>query len=268
MNILHDFLCGAVVGVANIIPGVSGGTMAVVLGVYQQLLETMGLKNLKKNIPFLIPFGAGCGLGILAFSRAIEFLLANYPMATNFVFIGLILGSIPMIWKKTKEQTDKNLLWLNGAAFALMLALMLLLNSATGGNPDLITEVDLNTALYLAAVGAVSSFAMLLPGISGSFVMLLLGAYPSVLAAISRFDFLILIPTACGIGIGLLAGSRLISWLLERFPQPTYFGIMGLILGSLPGIFPGFAFTMEGIIAVALMCAAAAFTMWFSRRGE
>lgn len=267
MNYLHDLLCGAVVGVANIIPGVSGGTMAVVLGVYQQLLEAMGLKNLRKNIPFLIPFGAGCGLGILAFSRAIEFLLASYPMATNFVFLGLILGSIPMIWTKTRQLSGKNPLWLNGAAFAAMLALMLLLNSATGGNPDIITDVNLSTVLYLAAVGAISSFAMILPGVSGSFVMLLLGAYPTVLAAISRFDFMILIPAACGIGIGLLAGSRLVSWLLEHFPQPTYFGILGLILGSLPGIYPGFVLNMEGIIAVVLMCVAAAFTLWFSKRG-
>lgn len=268
MKILHDFFCGAVVGIANIIPGVSGGTMAVVLGVYQQLLEAISLKKLKKNIPFLLPFGVGCGLGILAFSRTIEFLLATYPMATNFVFIGLILGSIPMIWSKNKEQSRKNPLWLSGAAFVLMLALLLLLNASTGGNPDIITEMNGGIALYLAAVGAICSFCMILPGISGSFVMLLLGVYPTFLAAISHLDFLILLPIVCGMGIGLLAGCRLVSWLLEQFPQPTYCGIMGLIIGSLPGIYPGFAFNMEGAAAVVLLCAAAAFTIWFSNRGE
>lgn len=269
MKALRDFGCGAAVGVANIIPGVSGGTMAVVLGVYEQLLEAMGLKNLRKNIPFLIPFGMGVGCGILAFSRAIELLLANFPMATNFTFIGLILGSIPMIWKNAKEQSRKNSVGMgaNYVAMIVMFAAMLLLNSVTGGNPDVITEVDLSTAVWLVAVGAISSFAMILPGVSGSFVMLLLGAYPTVLAAISRFDFAVLIPAGCGIVLGVLLGSRLVSLLLEKIPSITYFGIMGLILGSLLGIYPGFVFNGEGIVSILLMIGAAMCTLWFSRKG-
>ena len=269
MKYLHDLLCGAVVGVANIIPGVSGGTMAVVLGVYQQMLEVMGLKNIRKNIPFIIPFGIGAVAGILAFSRAIEFLLGTYPVATNFVFLGLIIGSLPMIGRKVREMGKGQ--GLNGwsiLAFAAMLAFMLWMSSATGGNPDVITEVDLKIALYLAAVGAISSFSMILPGVSGSFVMLLLGAYPTVLAAISRFDFFVLIPAGCGILMGLLLGSRLVSWLLEHCPQPTYCGILGLIIGSLPGIYPGFSLNAEGIIAFMLMAAAAYFTMSFAKRGN
>ena len=134
MKAVHDFACGAIVGVANIIPGVSGGTMGVVLGVYQQMLEVMSLKNLRKNIPFLIPFGLGAALGILGFSRAIEYLLANFPMATNFVFLGLIFGSVPMIGSKIQEMKGGKSLGLRSlAAFALMLAFMLWLNSATGG---------------------------------------------------------------------------------------------------------------------------------------
>lgn len=269
---IHDFLCGAVVGVANIIPGVSGGTMAVVLGVYQQMLEVMGLKNLKKNFPFLCCFGSGAVLAILAFSRAMEFLLEHYPMATNFAFLGLILGSIPMIWKSTKEQKnpkgESGFHWSSLLAFALLLCFMLWLNSTQGGNPALLTQVDMKTALYLAACGAISSFAMILPGISGSFVMLLLGAYPSVLAAISRFDLLILIPSGCGILLGLLLGSRLVSWLLNHCPQSTYCGIMGLIIGSLPGIYPGFVLNAEGVVALCLLLLAAGFTLWFSKQEQ
>lgn len=267
MKAVHDFACGAIVGVANIIPGVSGGTMGVVLGVYQQMLEVMSLKNLRKNIPFLIPFGLGAALGILGFSRAIEYLLANFPMATNFVFLGLIFGSVPMIGSKIQEMKGGKSLGLRSlAAFALMLAFMLWLNSATGGNPEVQTQVDLGFALYLFAAGAISSFAMILPGVSGSFVMLLLGAYPTVLAAVSRLDLLILIPAGCGILVGLLLGSRLVSWLLERFPLPTYCGIMGLIVGSLPGIYPGFVLNGEGLLSLLLMVAAAAFTIWFSKK--
>ena len=99
MDMVKFVIFGAIVGVANIIPGVSGGTMAVILKIYDRLIETLSLKNVKKNLPFIIPLGIGAAVGIVLFSKAIEFLLGNYPMATNFTFMGLILGSIPIKWR-------------------------------------------------------------------------------------------------------------------------------------------------------------------------
>ena len=97
---------GVIIGVANIIPGVSGGTMAVVLNIYDKLIDSVSnfRKDFKKSIMFLLPIGIGAVLGIVAFSKLIEFLLTNYPLATNFFFIGLILGSIPMIFKRATED--------------------------------------------------------------------------------------------------------------------------------------------------------------------
>lgn len=259
LKAIKNLLCGAAVGVANIIPGVSGGTMAVVLGVYPQLLEAMGLKNLRKNIPFLIPFGLGCGGGILAFSRVIRFLLERYPMATNFTFLGLILGSLPMIWRKASGAEEK----LRNSSLAALLGCFLLLlwmNSMRTGEVAVLTGLDGATALWLAAAGAVSAFAMILPGVSGSFVLLLLGAYPTVLAAVSRLDIRMLLPVAAGMAVGLLLGCRLVSRLLEKWPQQTYFGILGLIFGSLGGIFPGFALNGEGLLSLLLLAGAAVLT--------
>ncbi len=268
MKHTRNFASGLIVGVANIIPGVSGGTMAVALGVYEQMLEVMGLKNIRRNIPFLLTFGLGAVLGILGFSHIIEFLLGNYPMATNFTFIGLILGSIPMIWHNAKEQSKAHPApkWVSVAAFAVMLALMLWMNSANGGNPDVITELNPAVAGYLVVCGAIASFSMILPGVSGSFVMLLLGVYPTFLAALSHLNILMLMPIGLGIVIGLLLGSRLVSWLLGHYPLPTYMGIMGLIIGSLFGIYPGFVLGVEGILSLALMAGAALFTLWFSKK--
>jgi len=242
--------------------------MAVALGVYEQMLEVMGLKNIRKNIPFLITFGLGAVLGILGFSHIIEFLLGNYPMATNFAFIGLILGSIPMIWHNAKEQAKAHPApkWLSVASFVLLLLAMLWMNSANAGNPEVITELNPAIAVYLVVCGAIASFSMILPGVSGSFVMLLLGVYPTFLASISHLNLLTLMPIGIGIVIGLLLGSRLVSFLLARFPLPTYMGIMGLIIGSLFGIYPGFVMNVEGIVSLALMAGAALFTLWFSKK--
>ncbi len=263
MKMLRDFGCGAVVGVANIIPGVSGGTMAVVLNVYSQLLEALGLKNIKKNLPFLLSFGLGAAAGIVAFSHAIEFLLERYPMATNFTFIGLILGSIPMIWGKAAKGHEKVSVGSIGA-FAAAFLLMLWMKHANGGQTEIIERITPHIALWLCVVAAISAFAMILPGISGSFVMLLLGAYPTVLHAISEFEISVLIVVAIGCALGLLLGSRLVSFLLEHCPQPTYFAILGLILGSLLTIYPGFHLSGEGIVSLVLLFAAAAATYWFS----
>lgn len=263
---LKNLLSGVIVGVANIIPGVSGGTMAVVLGVYQPMLEVMGLKSIRKNIPFIIPFGLGMGAGIIAFSNIIQILLTNFEMATKFSFIGLILGSIPLICKNASSYGSK-FKTSSLVAFIAAFFFMILMNLANAGNPDVITQLSPALTVKFIAVAALSSFAMILPGLSGSFVMLLLGIYPSFLAAISRFDILMLCPIGCGVLIGLVFGSRLVSFLLEKAPQATYFAILGLILGSLLGIYPGFIFNFEGIISVILMCVFAFIAYSFSKKG-
>lgn len=262
---LKNLISGLIVGIANIIPGVSGGTMAVILGVYQPMIEIMGLKNVRKNIPFIVPFGIGMLAGIIAFSNIIQFLLANFEMATKFSFIGLILGSVPLIWKNASSYGSK-LKNSSLAAFVAAFLFMLAMNLANAGNPDIITELSPAIAVRFIVVAAISSFAMILPGLSGSFVMLLLGIYPSFLAAISRFDIIMLIPIGCGLVIGLVLGSRLVAFLLEKLPQATYFAILGLILGSLFALYPGFIFNLEGIISIILMFVFAFVAYSFSKK--
>lgn len=271
MNFLKLMIYGLVIGVANIIPGVSGGTMAVVLGIYDQLLAAISFKNLKKNILFLLPIGIGAGLGILLLSRAIKFLILNYAMCTNFAFIGLILGSVPMIWTRLKNSAPDGKLHPWGAlwilpTFALMILFMVLDNGAIENAA--VTALTPAFTVKLTLASAVSAFAMILPGVSGSFVMLLLGTYTTVITAISDFNVIMLIPVAAGCGLGLLFGAMFISKLIKRFPQQTYAAIMGLILGSLFNIFPGFTFDLQGIISLLLMAAFGYLSWWFSRRED
>ena len=183
---LRTVLAGAAVGVANVIPGVSGGTMAVILGVFDRMVEALGLKNLRKNIGFLILFGLGAGGGVLAFSGLIKWLLEHYPTATAAVFFGLVLGSIPMIFRRAGGRAFRpaELVPLCGG-IAVMVGFMLLQNHAGAGDTAGAQALTLPLALTLFAVCAVSTVAMILPGISGSAMLVIFGQYYTVIGAIS-----------------------------------------------------------------------------------
>ena len=210
LNEIKFILSGVIFGVANVIPGVSGGTMAVIMGVYGQLLETLSLKNIKKNLPFAIPFALGAGAGIYAFSNAITYLLAHFPIATKFTFIGLILGSIPAIFRRAggKKFRPVNLI-----PFAASVALMIVLGIASGqsytGTPQ--TELTVPLFLLLIVLTAISAFAMILPGVSGSLVMMIFGVYFTVTQAVKDLNIVLLIPVAIGVLLGLIFGSKLIK---------------------------------------------------------
>ena len=275
MEFLKNVLYGAIIGVANIVPGVSGGTMAVILGIYDKLLGSISFKNLKQNIMFLLPVAIGGGAGILALSKAMKFLLTNCPIATNFAFMGLILGSIPMIWKRARNpkgdpKGESSISPVNIIFFVIALVFMLVLAFLNRDSIEnsIRTQLTPVLALQLFFVSITSAFAMLLPGISGSFVMLLLGSYSTVITAISDLNILLLMPVAAGCLVGLLLGAVLISRLMKKFPQATYMAILGLIAGSLFSIYPGFVLGVEGIIAILLLVLFAFVSWWFSVRED
>ncbi|WP_457789946.1 DUF368 domain-containing protein [Anaeromassilibacillus sp. SJQ-5] len=266
---------GAIVGVANIIPGVSGGTMAVILKIYDRLIETLSLKNVKKNLPFIIPLGIGAAVGIVLFSKAIEFLLGNYPMATNFTFMGLILGSIPMIFQRARGEKMEAKGMVSFLVALVVMVVIALLKPAESNAVLALTPLNL---LILFGASAISTFAMILPGISGSFVMLVLGVYTTVLTSISGvFTWPIdgvtwhcvgmLIPVGLGCIVGLIFGSKLVDVLIRKQPQATYFAILGLVVGSLLAVFPkdSLALTLELPIGLVLLAGAAFGAYKFSK---
>ena len=274
MDMVKFVIFGAIVGVANIIPGVSGGTMAVILKIYDRLIETLSLKNVKKNLPFIIPLGIGAAVGIVLFSKAIEFLLGNYPMATNFTFMGLILGSIPMIFQRARGEKMEAKGMVSFLVALVVMVVIALLKPAESNAVLALTPLNL---LILFGASAISTFAMILPGISGSFVMLVLGVYTTVLTSISGvFTWPIdgatwhcvgmLIPVGLGCIVGLIFGSKLVDVLIRKQPQATYFAILGLVVGSLLAVFPkdSLALTLELPIGLGLLAGAAfgAYRCW------
>ena len=245
---IYILIAGVVFGLANVIPGVSGGTMAVVFGVYERIIDLIAnlRKKWKQELPFICVFGAGAVLGILGFGKVMKWVLANYPTEANAFFIGIILGSIPMLVKLDWYVGLENILPMV-ITFAIMVPMALAGDSGEAKEAAK-TEAALletvqgfnlgNTLLYIL-YGAIAVSTMIIPGISGSFVMLLLGFYTTIISAVADLNFWILLPFALGCLLGVIFVTKLIKWVLNRFATPAYSAILGFVLGSVLCIFPG-----------------------------
>lgn len=271
MDFIRLIGIGIILGVANVIPGVSGGTMAVVFNIYDRLIGVITL-NVRKIISewrFILPLVLGMGLGIILFSKAITFLFQNYPGQTNWFFIGIILGSIPMLLKRllaaSKKSSGRRTVPLSaivcGVVALAVMAVMTYLEVSESGAP---IQTVLTPALVVRLmVGlAFATIAMIIPGISGSFLMLVVGVYSTVIAAISDLNIPLLVPAVIGGVIGLLGGAKLVRLLMAKVPAQTYGAILGLVLGSILVIFPGFGGGMM-VLATSLGCAALGFVVSF-----
>ncbi len=269
MNHVRNFFVGIILGVANIIPGVSGGTMAVVFGVYDRLIGaiTLNLKRLWKELPFLLPLGAGLLVGIVGFSRLVTWLFSAWPAQTNFFFLGIILGSVPFIYGRAKGSGFTAGSW---AAAGLGMAAMVLMYLLDSGEEAAAASVRATPGLmlYLGAMGFVAAVTMIIPGISGSFVLLILGAYGMILQAVSDMNLVLLMPVAAGVIAGLLLGAQLVRFLLSRFHGLTYGAILGLVIGSLLPVFPGIPSGFAAVAGSLLAAAAGTAVSWFFSRTE
>lgn len=286
------FFIGIILGVANVIPGVSGGTLAVVFNVYDRLINVISL-NVKKIISewkFLLPLALGMGVGIIGFSKILTFLFENYPMQTNLFFVGIIAGSIPLVYRKIKssmqEISEKNKKpYLSTIiCFIVALAIMIVMTvfKDFSGSSVIYTELSGSLFLLLLVSGALGAVAMIIPGISGSFLLLAIGTYATVIGSVSDFNIPLMIPTAIGILLGLFFGAFLVRTLMKKVPTQTYGSILGLVIGSIFTVFPlgmiitrcsqlsGNTFTTSlGSLFVGLVCCAVGFlTSYFSSKNS
>lgn len=263
-NFLNLFFKGIFVGIANIIPGVSGGTIAVVLRIFDQMIDAINnfFKQPKKHIRFLLPLLFGAVVGIIGFSKLLEMCLSRESLPTNIFFVGLVIGSIPLIYSQAKKREIKPIYFLVGAiSFMIVVGMSFLKDSSV-----VATEIKITTSwgIKVFLSGMVASAAMVIPGISGSFVMVLLGLYNNILTALSSImsigidginmmlddgfvagfkyivmadEFILLFIAGIGMIIGVILVSKVIAILLEKAFSITYFAILGLIFGSIFAIF-------------------------------
>ena len=233
---------GLAMGAADVVPGVSGGTIAFITGIYQELLDSISrigpvtLKTLFRegiaaawkqcNGSFLLVLFAGILTSIFSLAKLISFLLAEYPILVWSFFFGLILAStVPIARRVPRWSWHTWLALFAGIAVAILVSEM---------RPTQITATPLS--LFLS--GGIAICAMILPGISGSFILLMIGIYPQVIAAVHEFDVLALGWFGLGAVSGLLLFSRLLSWLMHRFPGVTLSFLVGILFGSLKIVWP------------------------------
>lgn len=238
----HNLYRGFLIGTSDLIPGVSGGTIAVMLGIYDQLLRAIsGLfsRKWRQHVNFLLPLGIGMAGALLLLSRSINWLLHYHPNPTQFFFVGLIVGIVPTLFRETDVRHRFARKHYITMVVATCLAASLTLFS-DGSEAAAITSLTPATTATLFGAGALASVAMLLPGISGSFVLLILGVYPTAIDALATLNIPVIAVIGLGVGVGFIASSKLISRLLERHYELTFAAIIGLIVGSVFVVFPGF----------------------------
>ena len=242
-----NILRGYAMGISDLIPGVSGGTIALLLGIYDDFIQAIsGLfsKHFKKNFLFLLPLGIGIILAIGTLSKLISYLLEYHVIPTQFFFLGLIAGIIPFLLRLSKPKENFKLIHYIVIIIGVLLLLWMSLNQMEKTD---VSSVELTTPMLIQLyfAGILASSAMLLPGISGSFVLLLLGFYSIVIYSVSEvisFNF-DLLPVIIAVGLGFMTGfivsSKLINYMLTHFTYLTYSLIIGLVIGSLFNVFPG-----------------------------
>lgn len=261
---------GFFIGIANVIPGVSGGTIALIVGLYEKIINTIShfTKNIKENILFILPIGIGMLLSILIASGIIDASYKNFPLATTLFFIGLVLGGVPFSYKRIKNK--KNISnWLVFLLTFSLVIIMALLNGSETFNEVSLENLDLFGYIKLFLIGVLASGTMIIPGVSGSLVLMLLGYYYPIISLVkelTHFNNLsnnIVLALVFGIGIiiGIIGFAKLIELLFKKCENKTYYGVFGFIVASVAAIpistFLKINYTLvplELIIGLLLIC--------------
>jgi len=267
MHWLGLVLKGMLYGTTHIVPGIGGGIVLLLLGVYQEFVEAVGNLFVRRDrwrqyLGFLIPLGVGMALGVIVAAVAVEGLLERFPTASMVFFIGLLLGTIPSVYRlhaDMRPTIGRLVALLCGAVLVVVIRALgpLLTGSGTVYTLESVREVAYNALMSFLAGGA-----SVTPGLDGSYVLLLGGTYPAVLEAVAQvrhlqFHWPALLSTVVFAGLGILVFSKLIDSVIKRNPSAAYYAVLGMIAGSVYGLWP--ERPIEGSLLVLGACFIAGF---------
>lgn len=243
-SFLFDVLRGCAIGIAFIIPGFSGGSVAAILGIYEKLVGAIAdiFKDFKKSLFTLLPIGIGMVVGIVSLLFPLGWALEAFPFPTVCLFVGLAIGGLPSITDELRGKFK----FRNIFACAIPLLLALALSLLPIGNDVDLFNLDFGGYLLLVVIGLIGSAALVVPGISGSMLLLIFGYYNPIVNMMTDhllkfkdvgISILVLGLTALGIAVGFFLISILMKWLLKNYPRGTYLAILGFIVGSIPTVY-------------------------------
>ena len=301
MEYLKNVIKGIVIGIAMMVPGVSGGTMAIVLGIYDRLVHSVAtiFRDFKNNLLFLVQVGIGGAAGVLIFSRLMEGAMTSYPYIMRYLIMGVIIGGLPLLFKKAAEsrsgvrgekacaredgyyikegktgrreskaaarestvrpQNSRDAVtagkanalkhipaaqqaWSRAADYIFLVlgaAIVMLMSLEPESLIGMATDGSLVSYIFLVISGFIIAVGVVLPGISWSFMLLVLGMYEITLNAINTFNIPFLIPLGIGIALGTFGTAKAIERFLQKYPRKTYMLIIGFVAGSLAEVYPG-----------------------------
>lgn len=228
--------------------GISSGVLCVIFGIYENLVSSIlhFFQDVKKNTKFLTPIILGVGIGVILFGNLLKTLFATFPNPTKFIFIGLILGSIPALFKTANKKKGFRLHYLIYTFATFLLAILLLKLESS-----IITDNTSNISfLFLVLSGFIMSIGVVVPGVSSSVLLMILGVYDCYLGAVSSLTFSILIPMGIGLLIGGFVFLHMTNYCLEHFSSQTYYSIIGFVLGSVLILIPDCSFNSDTIISL------------------
>ena len=238
------FIKGVVLGVAFVIPGVSGGTLAVLMGIYEELIEAASnfyksIADFKKYIMYLLPIGLGVVFSVAVFAKLIKFGLDKAPIITILIFLGMIIGGIPALVRNVKG-TKTNLKDMTLMLVGLIIVISMLIFHKSNTNVVL-TNMSITGYITLFLVGAIAAVTMVVPGISGSFTLMLIGYYEPILNLVNNItsfknlgpNLILIFTFMLGVFIGIIFISKIIEWCLKHYKRETYYAIIGFVLSSI-----------------------------------
>lgn len=265
MKNFKNFFKGIAVGVATLVPGVSGGTMAVILGIYDDLIHAIGsfFEDWKKHFILLLQIGLGALAGMALFSKLLENAMIRIPFEMKFLFMGIIIGGLPVLYRKSRELGKRD--YKDFIFLIIGFATVLLMSAEPQATTTMATSKGLISMVFLFIAGIVIAVALILPGISGSFMLLALGLYGVTLNAINTLNIPFLIPLGLGVLVGTLATTKIIEKLLQRYPGKTYMLIIGFVVGSLIPVFPGMPSSVHILTSIATFIIGFLAILWLGK---
>ena len=249
MAFLRNCAIGIAIGSGAILPGISSGVFCVIFGIYEKLIDSIlnFFKFPKKNFKFLLPIFIGMFIGVFIFSNLINYFLIKIPLQTKSIFIGLILGSIPSLFKEVNKNYKFELKYLLFTLISFIIGILsVFLESNISTN---ITSVNFNY-FYLLLSGFLMSIGVIVPGVSSTVILMLMGVYSSYISSISSLYFPILIPLGIGLILGSIIFMKITNFLLKKFYIQTFYTIIGFTLGSIFVLFPNVHSDLNGLICI------------------
>lgn len=241
VNFIQTFLKGLCVGGTMLVPGVSGGSMAMILGEYDRLVSSVSsfMKHKKESALFLGLFALGGAAGMVAFAGPLQRLIALFPLPMMYFFIGAVAGGVPLMYRKARVSriSFSSVAWLLAGVAIVLLLNFLPTGMISVGNS--LAERSIGGYAVMLAAGFIAAIALILPGISVSYMLLIMGIYDPVMSAIGGLHFGVLVPLGIGLVLGIILTTRLLEMLMDRYPGATYMMILGFVIGSIIYVFPG-----------------------------